>query len=679
VGASVSTYTKTGAKQLFLANANGNVDASKPFQAWGPLPEKDSPLIIGSKELFTKENASFNLHIEWANRPATVTPSPNARLQFLQGGVWTTASSATVSNSQICSASLQRTFTADVAVPQAATIDYSAPYADYNAASKAGFMRLLLDGNFGQEAYIAALTAFLTGQSAAAANPTTLAQAHVVSSETDELVASVEQGLGFTDSIKQALGSWAAQAPVKPYLPVISSLYLTYAATSGPIDLTNGSDRDARLFHVGPFGVAEQDFPIAGASGHFLVPPFRSAGGADNVGEWYIGIRNLGPRQSVNVLFQLLEGTTVPTLSKPQEHVEWSYWAGNRWVKFEDRDIRDSTLQLIRSGIITFVIPADAASDKGILPHGFVWLRASVTEKAGAVCSVLSVIAQAMQATFLPQGNAPDFLDYPLPAGSITKAKEPNAQIKKISQPYPSFGGRQTESSDKFYLRSSERLRHKGRAVTIWDYEHMVLEAFPQLYKVKCLNHTRIEDNPDASLAIHNESQPGYVAVVTIPNLVGRNDTNPLKPYTSQTLLSEIQHFLKTRVTGQLVPAHVNVTVCNPLFEEVFIDFALQLRAGFDDFTFYRQQLQVEITRFLSPWAFSGQGDVQFGGRIPKSVLINFIEERPYVDFITDVVLKHKPENQPIMGNLEEAVATTSRSILVSGISSSHNISQYGT
>jgi hypothetical protein len=41
------------------------------------------------------------------------------------------------------------------------------------------------------------------------------------------------------------------------------------------------------------------------------------------------------------------------------------------------------------------------------------------------------------------------------------------------------------------------------------------------LYKVKCLNHTRIEDNPNASLAIHNESQPGYVAVVTIPNLVG--------------------------------------------------------------------------------------------------------------------------------------------------------------
>jgi hypothetical protein len=157
-----------------------------------------------------------------------------------------------------------------------------------------------------------------------------------------------------------------------------------------------------------------------------------------------------------------------------------------------------------------------------------------------------------------------------------------------------------------------------------------------------------------------------------------------LKPYTNQGLLTEIQDFLKTRVTGQLVPGssaapQVNVNVCNPLFEEIFIDFALQLREGYDDFTLYREQLQGEITRFLSPWAFSGQGDVQFGGRIPKSVLINFIEERPYVDFITDVVLKQKPEHQP--GHREPGGGRGHhlRSILVSAVSTGHNITQYGT
>ena len=455
--------TRTPArKQLFLANANGNIDSSKPFQAWGAVPEKDSALIIGSKELFTKKNASFNLHIEWANRPSSVTPSPNAHLQFLEGGVWDTAPSD--AGGHICKASSQRTFTADVPVPPEATIDYRAPYPDYNPASQAGFMRLVLDGNFGQEAYVAALAAFLTGQSAAVFE----SPGHHPAGLSDRRDERCEQrhrcrrrsryeSLGRQAAFRLgqllgAAGSLDTLPRPKPYLPVISSLYLTYTAASGPIDLTDTdaaafANRAARLFHVGPFGVAEQDVPIAGSSGHSWFRNSAPPAGRTIVGEWYIGIRNLAPRQAVNVLFQLLEGTTNPLLSKPLKHVEWSYWGGNRWIKFDERDLRDSTRQLVQSGIITFVIPADAVTDKGILPHGLLWLRASVTEKVGAVCSVLSVFAQAMRATFLPQGNAPDFLDQPLPAGTIAKLKEPNAQIKKISQPYPSFGGRQTESS----------------------------------------------------------------------------------------------------------------------------------------------------------------------------------------------------------------------------------------
>jgi hypothetical protein len=208
---------------------------------------------------------------------------------------------------------------------------------------------------------------------------------------------------------------------------------------------------------------------------------------------------------------------------------------------------------------------------------------------------------------------------------------------------------------------------------------------------VKCLNHTRIEDNPNASLAIHNENAPGHVALIAIPTLHDRSDANPLKPYASLDLLSAIKDFLKARVTGQLIPgpatpSQVNVHVCNPLFEEIHLEFDLRLKEGFEDFSWYRQVLQEEITRHLSPWAFQDEGgqggtskaDVQFGGRISKSALINFIEERPYVDFVTDVILKHKPGNAPVSGDLEEAVATTSRSILVSAPAADHIIHPYG-
>jgi hypothetical protein len=103
----------------------------------------------------------------------------------------------------------------------------------------------------------------------------------------------------------------------------------------------------------------------------------------------------------------------------------------------------------------------------------------------------------------------------------------------------------------------------------------------------------------------------------------------------------------------------------------------LRLRDGYKDFALYSEQLRSEIVRFLSPWAFGETGEVRFGGRLAKSALIDFIEERPYVDFITDVILKQKPEGQPLIGNIETAVATTSRSILVSAVAADHHISEY--
>jgi hypothetical protein len=60
--------------------------------------------------------------------------------------------------------------------------------------------------------------------------------------------------------------------------------------------------------------------------------------------------------------------------------------------------------------------------------------------------------------------------------------------------PFPSFGGRETEDSSQFYKRVSERLRHKERAITIFDYERLVLESFPSIYKVKCVNHAGEKD-----------------------------------------------------------------------------------------------------------------------------------------------------------------------------------------
>ncbi len=97
------------------------------------------------------------------------------------------------------------------------------------------------------------------------------------------------------------------------------------------------------------------------------------------------------------------------------------------------------------------------------------------------------------QATFTDKGNDPAFSAKVLPSGTISKLDQPDAAVKKITQPFATFGGRGQEASTAFYTRVSERLRHKDRAIALWDYERLVLEAFPQIYQVKCLNHTHYE------------------------------------------------------------------------------------------------------------------------------------------------------------------------------------------
>ena len=87
--------------------------------------------------------------------------------------------------------------------------------------------------------------------------------------------------------------------------------------------------------------------------------------------------------------------------------------------------------------------------------------------------------------------------------------------------------------------------------------------------------------------------------------------------------------------------------------------------------------LKEEIMQYLTPWAFNSDADIQFGGKIFKSSLINFIEERYYVDFITDVVLTHKVGDTIIQDEaIEEITTSTARSILVSMPASKHTINQ---
>jgi hypothetical protein len=650
-----SGFAQNGLKEVQLAGDTGTLDAAKPFQPFGPQPKKHASVIIGNKEVFSKKNTAFRINLEWANLPdtkamikytATDTDSttPSASVQFLQGGVWVgheANSSIAASFALFDADNKPKVSLGPQPVPVAALRHYAEPYGPLSNTSTSGFIKLLLDADFGHKLYQDDLTIHLINQS--------------------------KPGVPTAKKFDGA----------EPYSPMVQSIYITYTSwQSSNLTATDSGSFESRelfFYHLHPFGEAEQhnylNKTFSTPAAISLLPQLRFAPVMEKrPAEFYIGLEGLQAGQAVNILFQVLEGTTDPKVAKPENHIRWSYLSNNFWIDFADQDFSDATLGLLQSGIIAFSIPQGATTSNTLLPSGKVWLRAAIDAAAGAVAKLLSVHAQAAIATFLPQNNAPDFLDKPMHAGTVAKLEIPDAAVKKIVQPFPAFGGRPKEKEDHFYMRVGERLRHKSRAITIWDYEQLILEAFPEIYKVKCLNHTGLVQEGGAEHT--NELKPGEVLIITIPSLKNRNDANPLQPFTNQDTLTRIEQFIREKVSPFVV-----VAARQPLFEEVGISFSLQLKEQYRDFTFYSRLLGEEIVRFLTPWAYDGLADIQFGGKVYKSALINFIEERPYVEYIANVVLHHHTGSATTSGeDLEVITASTARSILVSVPAAGHHI-----
>jgi hypothetical protein len=299
-------------------------------------------------------------------------------------------------------------------------------------------------------------------------------------------------------------------------------------------------------------------------------------------------------------------------------------------------------------------VPKLASNNNTLLSENLHWLKASVTNNSLAVCDMSEIRTQVIAAFFEENQNDPNHLKQNLAAETITGLIESDSSVTKLEQPYSSFGGRIKEQNENFYARVSERLRHKNRATNIWDYEHLVLQGFPSIYKVKCLNHTRYISGTDLRLVA-----PGNVSVVAVSNAQGNNSIDPLKPKTSLILLDEIKAYL-----SKLIPPSVQLHIKNPIYEEIRMDFKVKFMPGIDS-GFYGQKLNEELKQFLAPWAYGGN-DISFGGSIHKSVILNFVEDREYVDFVTTFRMNHYTATNVFL-DISEASASTPASILTSG------------
>ncbi|MFC4635116.1 baseplate J/gp47 family protein [Dokdonia ponticola] len=663
------------ASSVHIENDNGLLKQNKPFFPFTPQPIKASNFYIHYEEAFAKAWKEITVNFSWKNTPDDFAVWYDAYKKNAIPGQ--TSNDAIVANEAYFTATkevlhkenwipvgdgTQILFKPTTETPEE-TPETSTSYhctVEINNENfdidKTGPIRLRLDTSFLHDLFPRLYASSLIGNTVSTA--TIVDGVPVVNTTTTE-----------------------GNIPNPPYTPIAENITISYTAeetrqiqsqilpidTVTPITILNQKDTYAKerikLFHVHPFGQCEEhnylkikkhqkgikDVYDTTNIHSYLVPRYCDGG------ELFIGLKDAQVQQNIALLIQVLEGSENPQVPSfgEREEIQWAILCDNAWKSLTDDILSNNTDNFLNSGIVKFAIPRQATQQNTRLPEGYIWVRAKMHKAYDAVCKAIDIHTQAVRATFEDNDNELSHLDKGLEAGSIKKLITRIPQVKGVSQPYSSFSGIPEESDMRFYRRISERLRHKNRAITLWDYEHLILQEFPEVFKVKCLNHTYIKDENDTTK--DNYVAAGHVTLVVIPDSVNKNVFDIYQPRVSKGLITRIKSFINQQNT-----LHVTADVMNPRYEEVSVTLEVEFLKGYDE-RFYTKQLEEDIIKFLSPWAFDNQQTVAFGIDLHRSILIDYIEKLSYVDYLQNVVIQ---KDGVVTGNV--VTPSTPRSILVS-------------
>ncbi|MEI7870350.1 MAG: baseplate J/gp47 family protein, partial [Candidatus Methylumidiphilus sp.] len=605
-----------GLKDVQMKNDESSLIASKPFEPFGNAPSAGSGFSFAHEELAVKCLDSMTLNFQWMKYPAQnlgtyyknypgwnpgwnpalkgANATDNTPFKFTMnlldlsspttltdgGALFDPANAGAPSNVAVPVASL---FTSSGATYKPDT--FPCDYSDHSAWRR--YWRLELNTpDFQQDVYPS-----------------------VASAASLQFASAIAAG-------KNASGNSPSATDYQinpPYTPTLKTFSVDYTATvevnMAQYPIANQCEQ---IYYQHPFGYAEISPDGNGVCP--LLPVY------DNEGELYLGLEGVvSDQQTVSLLFQLADGSANPDL-EPQP-VQWSYLSGNQWLSLQKGQlVSDGTQGLNETGIMQFQLPQSRPNT--LLPADLYWLRAAVAQDCDSLCDTISIDTQAVCATWVDQGNLTDHLNQPLPALTITQTVNSLPGIAAITQPYTSFGGKPSEDDSAFYIRVSERLRHKQRALTFWDYEHLILNQFPEIYTAKCI--------PPAST---DAVGSGQVTVVVIPDICNKKPANPFAPKVSSGLLEQIQTYL-----ADCLPPLATVTVKNPTYIAVKVRFEVSFMPGCDP-GFYTAKLNDELCQFLSPWAYDDSSEVVIGGNIYANNIINFLECRSYVDYVAGMEL----------------------------------------
>lgn len=398
--------------------------------------------------------------------------------------------------------------------------------------------------------------------------------------------------------------------PPAPFVPKIEAFSISYTARATiEVNAPDAANIGERIVQINPFGRVEVFpkrmlreigvFPSRLGFGHMLLH--------------LVGDQATGP---VPLLFNMAESGHLRLVPRPNP-VKWFYLAEHGWAELPDTAISsDTTAGLMRSGLVMVDLPEDATQHSPEMPEGGVWMAAVATEPdlssfpSLAGLQTNGVWARCTDDTYHARDRNRVWTFYPAQSGisAITEIPTP-ADV------------RPPEQRDAFVARVAERLRHRKRAVTPWDVERLVLDAFPEVWMAKCLPGLRRDDPAPA---------PGRAMLVVVRQ-------PPVEPSAQMFDVGTLQRIRD--YVDDLASGFAQIDVVNPTYDRLYVRAKLAFDPYRDDGAM-AQRLQLDLRRYLSVWT-APQTLGRFGWSINLKMLNAYINDLEYVRGVTDFSLLH--------------------------------------
>ena len=585
-------------RDIVVSNEYGPASTLLPVQIFGSVPKVGSAFIVGCKEICGKKLESFGVRGKWSGLPICKdfsewysqydtpprTSDFEVSLSGLYGGVWI-PSEKTAVTCKLFNTEKNTFFGYDRGVAEIPT-DFNISFDGIVGSRISGlvpdddnfmYSPMMKDGFFKIQ-LISPSKAFMHGEISRAICNSFLSQI-LKKKNVDNL-------------------------PNQPYTPSVEDLYVNYTSYADVSIVSNAHDVDG-VFYLHPFGYSRKEVVF-----------IRN-------GALFLGLIFKGKPKKANLYFVMNRDSALRSNGK----YCWAYLGQNGWKDLPDENrLADSTANFTSSGIVTLDLPQDMASKTHLMPQDMYWIRITPHNDSWRECSrLLTIFSQSLEVKRVSGFEDGSILEHCKPQ----TIKEVSTSVSGLSSVYQfeeSFGGKARESDHKMRVRVAESLYHKNRSVCIEDYERMILEAFPEVHKVKCFPHVKMSEVSKR----YDFTSPGNILVVPVSSLYC-DGSFQWDPCLNGSVLRDIREFLQKKVTGL-----AKIRVINPFFDKLQVRCNVKLRSRGDEGKILLD-LNEKINRYLSPW-FPEVGGIteHFGWSLNKEHLKAYIESLDYIEQVGD-------------------------------------------